>query len=181
MLGALGHNSWEAYCSAEFGISRAQAYRLFDVSRSLAAIHDAVTAGPACLARETPNPGTQAALDYGLSQRALIDISSRTDAVTELITRRLATLARNGLQALDEPAVRAVVRQTVRDVRNAPAARRSADGPDRRRAARRRRRPRRHQPRDRRAHAGSRPRAPDRNPPHADARSQRPGPRPRSL
>ncbi|MCZ4101063.1 hypothetical protein [Streptomyces sp. H39-C1] len=41
----LGHDSWETYCDAEFGISRAQAYRLLDVARALAAIHDAVTAG----------------------------------------------------------------------------------------------------------------------------------------
>ncbi|MEU9567979.1 hypothetical protein AB0D16_39385, partial [Streptomyces sp. NPDC048161] len=42
----LGHSSWESYCDAEFGISRAQAYRLLDVARALAAIHGAVTAGP---------------------------------------------------------------------------------------------------------------------------------------
>ncbi|MFE9387611.1 hypothetical protein ACFYMO_30985 [Streptomyces sp. NPDC007025] len=50
----LGHSSWESYCAAEFGISRAQAYRLLDVARALAAIHGAVAAGPSCLARETP-------------------------------------------------------------------------------------------------------------------------------
>ncbi|MFB7595225.1 hypothetical protein [Streptomyces sp. NPDC056160] len=50
----LGHSSWESYCDAEFGISRAQAYRLLDVARALAAIHGAVTAGPRRLARETP-------------------------------------------------------------------------------------------------------------------------------
>ncbi|MEE1943100.1 hypothetical protein V1L54_27465 [Streptomyces sp. TRM 70361] len=37
-----------------------------------------------------------------------------------LITRRLATLAHSGLQALDTATVRAVVRQAVRDVRTAP-------------------------------------------------------------
>ncbi|MEU6184213.1 hypothetical protein [Streptomyces coeruleorubidus] len=41
----LGHGSWESYCAAEFGISRAQAYRLLDVARSLTAIHGAVAAG----------------------------------------------------------------------------------------------------------------------------------------
>ncbi|MEU2135415.1 hypothetical protein [Streptomyces sp. NPDC018352] len=40
-----GYPSWESYCQAEFGISRAQAYRLLDVARALAAIHGAVTAG----------------------------------------------------------------------------------------------------------------------------------------
>ena len=41
----LGHGSWESYCAAEFGISRAQAYRLQDVARSLAAIRGTVAAG----------------------------------------------------------------------------------------------------------------------------------------
>lgn len=40
-----GHRSWAAYCAAEFGISRAQAYRLLDVARALGAIHGAVDAG----------------------------------------------------------------------------------------------------------------------------------------
>ncbi|WP_199918995.1 MULTISPECIES: hypothetical protein [Streptomyces] len=37
-----------------------------------------------------------------------------------MIIRRLAALAHSGLTALDEPTVRAVVRQAVRDVRTAP-------------------------------------------------------------
>ncbi|MFD3666050.1 hypothetical protein ACFWVF_36520 [Streptomyces sp. NPDC058659] len=116
----LGHSSWESYCDAEFGISRAQAYRLLDVARALAAIHDAVTAGPGLSRTRDTDPAGAAALDYGLSQRALIAVSSRSGDVAELITRRLATLAHSGLQALDEPTVRAVVRQAVRDVRTAP-------------------------------------------------------------
>ncbi|MFH9425408.1 hypothetical protein [Streptomyces sp. NPDC017529] len=36
------------------------------------------------------------------------------DVVAELITRRLAALVHSGLQALDDPTVRAVVRQAVR-------------------------------------------------------------------
>ncbi|MEU0219426.1 hypothetical protein ABZ281_31955 [Streptomyces sp. NPDC006265] len=115
----LGHSSWEAYCDAEFGISRAQAYRLLDVARALAAIHGAVDAGTETSRTRDTGPGA-AALDYGLSQRALIAVSGRTDVVAELITRRLAALAHSGLQALDEPTVRAVVRQAVRDVRIAP-------------------------------------------------------------
>lgn len=116
----LGLSSWEAYCTAEFGISRAQAYRLLDVARALGAIHDAVTAGTETSRTRDTDPGAAAALDYGLSQRALIDVSSRSGDVAELITRRLATLAHSGLTALDEPTVRAVVRQAVRDVRTAP-------------------------------------------------------------
>ncbi|WP_435611373.1 hypothetical protein [Streptomyces sp. C10-9-1] len=116
----LGHGSWEAYCTAEFGISRAQAYRLLDVARSLAAIHGAVTAGTGTSRTRDSAPAAAAALDYGLSQRALIAVSSRAEDVAELITRRLATLAHSGLQALDEATVRAVVRQAVRDVRTAP-------------------------------------------------------------
>ncbi|MFH9663438.1 hypothetical protein ACH4NF_34860 [Streptomyces sp. NPDC017248] len=41
----LGHSNWESYCDAEFGISRAQAYRLLDVARSLTVIHGAIAAG----------------------------------------------------------------------------------------------------------------------------------------
>ncbi|WP_307180204.1 hypothetical protein [Streptomyces canus] len=125
----LGHPSWEAYCDAEFGISRAQAYRLLDVARALAAIHGAVDAGTDLSRVRDTGPGA-AALDYGLSQRALIAVSGRTGVVAELITRRLTALAHSGLQALDEPTVRAVVRQAVRDVRIAPPpppADRSAD------------------------------------------------------
>ncbi|MGW5401395.1 hypothetical protein [Streptomyces sp. NPDC003952] len=116
----LGHSSWESYCRVEFAVSRAQAYRLLDVARALTAIHDAVTAGPETSRTRDTDPGAPAALDYGLSQRALIAVSGRSDTVAELITRRLAALAHSGLQALDEPAVRAVVRQAVRDVRTAP-------------------------------------------------------------
>ncbi|MFD8525630.1 hypothetical protein ACFV2D_37550 [Streptomyces capillispiralis] len=116
----LGHPSWESYCAAEFGISRAQAYRLLDVARSLAAIHGAVTAGTETSRMRHSGPAAAAALDYGLSQRALIAVSSRAQDVAELITRRLATLARTGLQALDEATVRSVVRQAVRDIRTAP-------------------------------------------------------------
>ncbi|MFF0110415.1 HARBI1 family protein [Streptomyces hirsutus] len=43
----LGHSSWASYCEAEFVISRAQAYRLLDVARALAAIHGTVAAGTA--------------------------------------------------------------------------------------------------------------------------------------
>ncbi|MER5781323.1 hypothetical protein ABT104_06275 [Streptomyces mobaraensis] len=116
----LGHSNWESYCAAEFGISRAQAYRLLDVARSLTAIHEAVAAHVDASRTRDTGPAAAAALDYGLSQRALIAVSGRTDVVAELITRRLAALAHSGLQALDEAAVRAVVRQAVRDVRAAP-------------------------------------------------------------
>ncbi|MFE1579335.1 hypothetical protein [Streptomyces fradiae] len=116
----LGHSSWESYCRAEFHIGRAQAYRLLDVARALAAIHGAVAAGTETSRTRDTGPSTAAALDYGLSQRALIAVSSRVDVVAELITRRLATLAHSGLQALDTATVRAVVRQAVRDVRTAP-------------------------------------------------------------
>ncbi|GGV97560.1 hypothetical protein GCM10015535_69170 [Streptomyces gelaticus] len=117
----LGYSGWASYCGAEFGISRAQAYRLLDVARVLAAIHEAVTAGPGMSRTRDTNTGPAgAALDYGLSQRALIAVSSRVDTVAELITRRLAALVHSGLQALDESTVRAVVRQAVRDVRTVP-------------------------------------------------------------
>ncbi|WP_447034626.1 hypothetical protein [Streptomyces sp. DSM 118878] len=149
----LGFTSWESYCATEFGISRAQAYRLLDVARALASIHDAVAAGPDLSRTRDTDPAAAAALDYGLSQRALIAVSGRSGDVAELITGRLATLARSGLTALAEPTVRAVVCQAVRDVRTAPPpppagppVRRFADGSCAHRAAPRSRRPRRHHP-----------------------------------
>jgi hypothetical protein len=82
-----GHPSWEAYCDAKFGISRAQAYRLLDVAPSQAAIHDAVIAGIDPSRTRDSDPAAAAALDYGLSQRALIAVSGRTGDVAELMTR----------------------------------------------------------------------------------------------
>ncbi|MFF8619235.1 hypothetical protein [Streptomyces sp. NPDC015350] len=118
----LGHASWESYCGAEFGISRAQAYWLLDVARSLAAIHGAVAASTEVSRTRDSDPAAAAALDYGLSQRALIAVSSRADVVAGLITRRLATLAHSGLTALDAPTVRSVVRQAVRTAPPPPPA-----------------------------------------------------------
>ncbi|MFB8272912.1 hypothetical protein ACFC96_40875 [Streptomyces sp. NPDC055955] len=109
----LGFTSWESYCHAELGISRAQAYRFLDVARSLAAIHRAAAGTEMSRVRDS-DPAAAAALDYGLSQRALIAVSARRGDVAELITRRLATRVHSGLRSLDEPTV---VRQPVRDVR----------------------------------------------------------------
>ncbi|GAA2359618.1 hypothetical protein [Streptomyces cuspidosporus] len=142
----LGYGSWEAYCAAEFGISRAQAYRLLGVARALAATHGAVTAGTETSRTRDSAPDGAAALDYGLSQRALIAVSGRSGDVAELITRRLAALAHSGLQDLDEPTVRAVVQCPNRP---ASAARRSVDGSPRRRRAPAHRRPLRQRARDR--------------------------------
>ncbi|MFE2015640.1 hypothetical protein [Streptomyces sp. NPDC059491] len=125
----LGYASWETYCAAEFGISRAQAYRLLDVARALAAIQAAVTAGTEVSLMRDTHPATATGLDYGLSQRALLAVSARADTVAELITRRLATLARDGLTAHDAATVRAVVRQAVRDVRTTPPPRPPAGPP----------------------------------------------------
>jgi hypothetical protein len=72
-----GHSSWESYCAAEFGISRAQAYGLLDAARALAAIHGPVTAGP-----EASPPTAAAAFDCGRLP-ALITVSSRPDDVTK--------------------------------------------------------------------------------------------------
>ncbi|MYQ68577.1 MULTISPECIES: hypothetical protein [unclassified Streptomyces] len=92
----LGHGSWKFYYAVEFGISRAQAYRLLDVARARRARLRFVPAGP---------------------DRRLRPYGRRRE---DHLTRRLAALAHSGLQALDEAAVRAVVRQAVSDVRAAP-------------------------------------------------------------
>ncbi|MFJ1551169.1 hypothetical protein [Streptomyces sp. NPDC088246] len=78
----LGFTSWEAYCDAEFGISRTQAYRLLDVARALGAIQAAVTAGTDPSRTRDTDPAA-AALDYDLSQRALIAVSGRAGDVAE--------------------------------------------------------------------------------------------------
>ncbi|MFF0751994.1 hypothetical protein [Streptomyces sp. NPDC004267] len=116
----LGHPSWESYCAAEFGISRAQAYRLLDVARTLGAIQAAVNVGAPPLSRTRGTPAAAAALDYGLSQRALLAVSARTDDIAVLIAGRLATRAHSDPEALDTATMRAVVRQAVHDVRTAP-------------------------------------------------------------
>jgi hypothetical protein len=58
----LGYNDWASFCETAFGISRAQAYRLLDVARSLAAIHDAVTAGTETSRTRDSDPAAVAAL-----------------------------------------------------------------------------------------------------------------------
>ncbi|WP_407563127.1 hypothetical protein [Streptomyces sp. 184] len=66
--------------------------------------------------------GRAVTIDYGLSQRALLAVSDRTDDLVELVGRRVAALAHSGPQALDGLTVRAVVRQAVHDVRTTPPA-----------------------------------------------------------
>ncbi|CAM5324930.1 hypothetical protein [Streptomyces chartreusis] len=66
----LGFTSWETYCEAEFGISRAPAYRHLDVARAMAPIHYAVVAGTQTSRTRDTGPAAAAALDYGLPQRA---------------------------------------------------------------------------------------------------------------
>ncbi|MFE7431293.1 hypothetical protein, partial [Streptomyces sp. NPDC057545] len=82
----LGYPSWAAYCAAEFGISRAQAYRLLDVAHALGTIQAAVTAGTPVPRMRDTTPPPAAVLDYGLSQRALIAASARSCDVADLIT-----------------------------------------------------------------------------------------------
>ncbi|MFI2433621.1 hypothetical protein [Streptomyces sp. NPDC018693] len=79
----LGHRRWASYCDAEFGISRAQAYRLLAVARALAAIHGAVPVGTETSRTQDSDPPAAAALNYGLSQRALIAVFGHTDGVPE--------------------------------------------------------------------------------------------------
>lgn len=66
------------------------------------------------------DPAAAAALAYGLSRRAPDRRLHPRRRCRGLITRRPATLAHSGLKALDEPTVRALVRQAGRDVRTAP-------------------------------------------------------------
>lgn len=107
---ALSHASWAGYCGAEFGISRAQAYRLLGIARAAGVIRAAITAadpaGPDGSRMRDSVPGngdgTDVAVDFdfGLSQRALQAVAGR---------------------GLDVDAVRAIVHQAVHDVRPGPA------------------------------------------------------------
>ncbi|MFD4764307.1 hypothetical protein ACFWOJ_37465 [Streptomyces sp. NPDC058439] len=86
-------NSWEAYGDAEFGISRAHAYRLLDVARALSTIQTVVGTDPS-RTRET-NPAAAAALDYGPARP-----HRRLRPLSPLLTMRAAlillmTLLRN--------------------------------------------------------------------------------------
>ncbi|MFJ4519147.1 hypothetical protein [Streptomyces sp. NPDC088816] len=54
-------------------------------ARALGAIHGAVAAGTDLSRTRDTGPAVAAAFDYGLSQRALIAVSSRTGDVAELI------------------------------------------------------------------------------------------------
>jgi hypothetical protein len=105
--------SWAAYSEAEYRVSRAQAYRLIDISRASGAISTAVTTSDAV--SRTRDTDTAAAFDWGLSQRALLAVAGRVEEVTDLITRRLAALPPSGGQELKHEAVRAIVRQAVQD------------------------------------------------------------------
>ncbi|MFI6730296.1 hypothetical protein [Streptomyces atratus] len=98
MLSATG--SWAAYAEAEFGISRAQAYRLIEVSRAAGIVGDAVIAAdPVSCMRDTD---TAAALDFGLSQRVLLAVSGCAEQVADLIARRLAPLLAVSALAIGE-------------------------------------------------------------------------------
>ncbi|MGY0071990.1 hypothetical protein ACWZEH_35735 (plasmid) [Streptomyces sp. QTS137] len=78
----LGYPGWETYCDAGFGISRAQVYRLLDRRpRAPDAIHGTVAAGTEPSRTRDTGPAAVAALDYGLSQRALIVVSGGTGDV----------------------------------------------------------------------------------------------------
>ncbi|MFI5619728.1 hypothetical protein [Streptomyces sp. NPDC051567] len=67
------------------GISRARAYQLLDVARALGVVQAAVTAGTDPSRMRDTHPACGAALDYGLSQRALIAVRSRGADVAELM------------------------------------------------------------------------------------------------
>ncbi|MEU2181016.1 hypothetical protein [Streptomyces thermolilacinus] len=93
----LGHSSWESYCAAEFGISRAQAYRLLDVARSLAAIHGAVAAhaDPSRMVRQAvrdvrtapPPPPAEPPPDPAVAalRRAVDHLAASSHAIGELM------------------------------------------------------------------------------------------------
>ena len=109
----LGYGSWAGYAQAEFGVSRAQAYRLIAVARAAAVIDEAV-AGAVSVSR-TRDTGTEtgAGLDYGLSQRALLAVSARSGDVAAMIAARLTALTADSTRGLPADTVRDVVQHAV--------------------------------------------------------------------
>jgi len=108
----LGYSGWGAYAQAEFGVSRAQAYRLIDLAHTMTAISGTVTAAGAVAVSPVGDTGLW---DPGLSQRALRDVHGRLDVLTATIGARLADAGRAG--PLTAETVRDVVRQAVDELR----------------------------------------------------------------
>ncbi|MEV7380809.1 hypothetical protein [Streptomyces lydicus] len=90
----LGFTSWEAYCGAEFGISRAQAHRLLDVAHALIATSDPTDVGvelitggrgsPPRPSSPTAPPGVGAALVSAVAQRGLVLVEDGGSVVLPL-------------------------------------------------------------------------------------------------
>ncbi|MFD5065183.1 hypothetical protein [Streptomyces sp. NPDC058394] len=114
----LGYSGWGQYTQAELGISRAQAYRLIDIAESAGALNRAIGAA-GVLAAVSPAGDTTGLVDMELSQRAPRDAHGRLDELTTPVTERLTTTARRTGQ-LEVPAVRAIVTQTVDELRQHP-------------------------------------------------------------
>jgi hypothetical protein len=103
----LGHTEAGASArAAEFGISRAQAYRLIDIAELLQQAIYAAGVLAVSPAGDT-EPGN--ALDLGPSQRALREVQGRLDELSRTVAERLTAAGQTG--SLDIPAVRAIVHQ----------------------------------------------------------------------
>ncbi len=122
----LGYSGWGEYAATEFGISRAQAYRLIDIAESATVVQKAIGAAGVLAVSPAGDTEPGAALDLGLSQRALREVHGRLDELAGTVTERLTAASQTG--PLDLPAVRAIVHRCVDELRHPlPAADDQAD------------------------------------------------------
>ncbi|MEV1005143.1 hypothetical protein [Nonomuraea sp. NPDC050202] len=105
----LGYSSWAEYAAAEFGISRAQAYRLIDI---------ATTAGKLLEAATTMAGLSSAGDTLVLSGRALRDVRDRVDQVAAVLARLIGQARAAGELSGDD--VGDLLRRAVAEVRAAP-------------------------------------------------------------
>ncbi|GAA3225094.1 hypothetical protein [Nonomuraea helvata] len=105
----LGYPSWGEYAAAEFGISRAQAYRLVDIAATAGKLVEVATA----MAGTSPVGDT-----LGLSGRALRDVRDRVDQVAAALARLVGQV--RAADELTGDDVAELLRRAVAEVRAMP-------------------------------------------------------------
>ncbi|MEU4235393.1 hypothetical protein AB0F17_64930 [Nonomuraea sp. NPDC026600] len=107
----LGYASWAEYAAAEFGLSRAQAYRLIDIAATAGKLLEVATA----MGGLSPAGDT-----LGLSGRALRDVRDRVDQVAAVLARLIDQARAAGELTGDD--VAELLRRAVAEVRAVPPA-----------------------------------------------------------
>ncbi|GHF74030.1 hypothetical protein GCM10010218_63940 [Streptomyces mashuensis] len=113
---ALGYSGWGEYAQAEFGVSRAQAYRLIDIAESAGVLERAIGAAGVLAVSPAGDTEPVAGVEgWGLSQRALREVHGRLDELGRTVTEQLTAAGKTG--QLDGPAVREIVHRCVDELR----------------------------------------------------------------